>query len=196
METTAIIISLVSLAVSAYTAWRTLLQKGTIKMTQPTVIYFGPDDSVGAPPKIHIRTLLYCTAKSGRIIENMYVKIKRGESSQNFNVWAYGDEKPTRGSGLFIGENGVICNHHFLLPKDGTSFDFFAAEYTIEIYAQLVGERKSLLLATEQLRLSEIHALSMNQNKVGIYFDWGPDSGKYHAHVEEKKFVNTASAIG
>jgi hypothetical protein len=36
-------ISTLSLAVSAVTAWLTLFRRGTVKMTQPTVIFFGPD---------------------------------------------------------------------------------------------------------------------------------------------------------
>ena len=185
-EIVAIIISCLALVVSGITAWLTLLQKGTVRMTQPTVIYFGPDGRVGGPPKIFLRTLLYCTAKRGRIIESMYVKIRRGESVQNFNIWVYGDDSLARGSGLFVGENGITCNHHFLLPKDGTQFDFFPGDYIVEVYTTLVGQSEILLMSKIKLYLSELHSLSMNQQKVGVYFDWGPDSGKYQAHVAER----------
>ena len=182
----AVVISCLALVVSAITAYLTLLQKGTVRMTQPTIIYFGPDGGVGGPPKIFLRTLLYCTAKRGQIIESMYVKIRRGETIQNFNIWVYGENSLARGSGLFVGENGITCNHHFLLPKDGTQFEFLPGEYVLEIYATLVGYSKSLLLSKVELHLSEAHSLSMGKKKAGVFFDWGPDSGKYHAHVEEK----------
>lgn len=39
----AVTISALALAVSTATAWLTLFRRGTMKMTQPTVIYFGPD---------------------------------------------------------------------------------------------------------------------------------------------------------
>ncbi len=55
----------------------------------------------------------------------------------------------------------------------------------VEVYATLVGQGEALLMAKINLHLSELHSLSMNQKKVGVYFDWGPDSGKYHAHVAE-----------
>jgi hypothetical protein len=51
----AIVISLLSLLVSVTTAWLTLFRRGTVKMTQPTMIYFGPDASstAGDPrPKV------------------------------------------------------------------------------------------------------------------------------------------------
>ena len=38
-----VIISSLALAVSAVTAWLTLFRRGALKMTQPTVIFFGPD---------------------------------------------------------------------------------------------------------------------------------------------------------
>jgi hypothetical protein len=38
-----VIISCLALFISGLTAWLTLLRKGTVRMTQPTVVYFGPD---------------------------------------------------------------------------------------------------------------------------------------------------------
>jgi hypothetical protein len=36
-------ISILALSISAVTAWLTPFRRGAIKMTQPTVIFFGPD---------------------------------------------------------------------------------------------------------------------------------------------------------
>lgn len=113
-------ISVLALAVSATTAWLTLFRRGTVKMTQPTVIYFGPDrprlrDDVPLP-KVYLRTLLFATSKRGRVIESMHVSLARNETHQNFNVWVHCDDKLVRGSGLFVGESGVAANHHFLTP--------------------------------------------------------------------------------
>ena len=97
-------------------------------MTQPTVIFFGPDlprsHDDAPPPKVFLRTLLFSTSKRGRVIESIHVAPSRNETHQNFNIWVYGDDKLVRGSGLFVGENGVAANHHFLTPKDGSSFRF------------------------------------------------------------------------
>ena len=121
-------ISLLALAVSSVTAWLTLFRRGTVKMTQPTVIFFGPDtprSRCETPlPKIFLRTLLFSTSKRGRVIESMHVALSRNETHQNFNIWVYGDEKLVRGSGLFVGETGVAANHHFLAPRDGSCFHF------------------------------------------------------------------------
>ena len=120
-------ISVLSLAVSSVTAWLTLFRRGTVKISQPTVIFFGPDGSHSrgdkTASKIYLRTLLFSTSKRGRVVESMHVALSRNKSHQNFNIWVYGErEKLVRGSGLFVGETGIAANHHFLIPKDGSSF--------------------------------------------------------------------------
>lgn len=91
-----LVISAFALWVSVVTAWLTLLRRGRVRMMQPTLIYFGPDGGPRAgsdPPamKVFLRTLLYSTGKRGQIVENMFVRLQRGESRQNLNVWAYGE---------------------------------------------------------------------------------------------------------
>jgi hypothetical protein len=116
-----VVISLVSLLVSVATAWLTLFRRGTVRMTQPTVIYFGPDSPLSSRnsplPKIYLRTLLFATAKRGRVIESMHVALARNETHQNFNIWVYGNEKLVRGSGLFVGETGSKQIIIFLLQE-------------------------------------------------------------------------------
>ena len=188
--TISLLISILALVVSVFTAWLTLLRKGTVLMTKPTVIYFGPDGGSNADDrsglKVYLRTLLYSTSKRGRIIESMYVRLRRGETSQNFNIWVYGDKQLIRGSGLFVSESGVAANHHFLLPPDGTAFQFLSGKYTLDVFISLVGEHTSRLLHSVQLEVSAEHASSLSQSDFGLYFDWGPDAEKYHAHIRTK----------
>jgi hypothetical protein len=182
----ALMVSFLALAVSAFTAWLTLLRKGELWMTRPTVIYFGPDggSKAEAPPeKIFLRTLLYSTGKRGHIIENMFVRLHRGETRQNFNVWAYGDKDLSRGSGLFVPETGFATNHHFLLPPDGTSFQFSTGRYVLEVFVTEVGASGPRLLCTVSLEITPEHYQAFNQPGHGLYFDWGPDAARYFAHV-------------
>ena len=178
------------------TAWLTLFRKGTLRMTRPAVIFFGPDGppSQGAELKIFLRALLYSTAKRAQIVEGMYVTLRRGESVQTFNIWVYGDTgRLLRGSGLRVAEDGVVCNHHFVLPKDGTPFLFLAGEYVLEVYVTLVDQQVPLLLWRTNLRLSQEEAAAIRQGS-GVYFDWGPDSKGYHSQIDAPlTFINTAS---
>jgi hypothetical protein len=183
-----LIVSVLALATSGATAWLTLFRRGTIRMTQPTVIYFGPDSSEepGAPSKVFLRTLLYSTAKRGQIVESMFVKVRRAESAQTFNIWVYGEDSLARGSGLYVGENGIVCNHHFLLPEDGNRFDFLPGEYKVDVYASRVASaRPILLLSVTGLVLSDQAALQLQDKESGVYFDWGPDSQRYHPNVRK-----------
>lgn len=189
MDAVSVGIAGAALAVSFTNAYLTLFRRGTVRMTQPTTIYFGPDGSAKHDPlpKVYLRTLLYSTAKRGQIIESMFVKLHRGESVQTFNIWVYGEDSLARGSGLYVGENGVVCDHHFLLPDDGTKFDFLRGEYKLEVYASLVNRSQSLLLAKVNLSLSDRVAEQLLEDKqYGVYFDWGPDSRQYHGHLRQR----------
>lgn len=179
-----IIIAALAFVVSALTAWLSFFHRGTIKMTQPTIFFFGPDGASG-PPKIFLRTLLYSTSKKGRILENMFVKLKRGESMQNFNIWVYGEKEVlARGSGLFVGGEGISCNHHFLLPKDGTTYSFLPGAYNLQVFGTLLGEGQPKLLFAQELSLSKEFADEINNEQSGVFFDWGPDSQSYHSHLD------------
>jgi hypothetical protein len=186
-----IVVSVLSLMVSITTAWLTLLRRGTVKMTQPTVIYFGPDggsrsDPDKPLPKVFLRTLLFCTSKRGRIIESMHVALSRNETHQNFNVWVYGNEKLVRGSGLFVGETGVEANHHFLSPRDGSAFRFAEGHYRVDVFARLLGDEKQTRLFSQALEVSREFAAALAEPNAGLYFDWGPDSSRYLQHVENR----------
>jgi hypothetical protein len=152
-------ISTLSLAVSAVTAWLTLFRRGTVKMTQPTVIFFGPDTprshSDTPLPKVYLRTLLFSTSKRGRVIESMHVALSRNETHQNFNIWVYGERgKLVRGSGLFVAETGISADHHFLTPDDGNRFRFIAGHYTLDVFAHLLSDAKPIRLFSQALEIS------------------------------------------
>lgn len=182
----AIFISLAAFVVSSVTMWLTLLRKGTVCMTQPTVIFFGPDGGDKKSSKIFFRTLLFATSKKGRVIENLYVRLKRAESQQNFNIWVYGSSELNRGSGIFVGETGIATNHHFLLPTDVEAYEFKAGDYILEVYVHLVGDKETKLLHEVTLSISSQEASELKQSDKGIYFDWGPDSSRYHSHIDNR----------
>ena len=179
--------SALAIAISGTTAWLTLFRRGQVKMTTPTVIFLGPDggpkDGTAPLSKIYLRTLLYSTAKRGHIVESMYVSLRRGESTQHFNIWVYGEDSLARGSGLFIGEDGVVCDHHFLLPADGTTFEFKPGDYILEIFASLVGSETTTSLFQVPLTITSEQATKLLNNDNGLYFDWGSDNRRYQAHV-------------
>jgi len=186
-----VIISSLALVVSAVTAWLTLFRRGQLKMTQPTVIFFGPDGSPREGErrrlKVFLRTLLFSTARSGQTVESMHVNLQRGESRQNFSIWVYGDERLARGSGLFVGADGVACNHHFLLPEEGADFRLLAGEYVLRLFAKRVRDRLPRQLTEVRLRITETQAKQLEDSTVGLYFDWGPDQQAYHSHVEKRE---------
>ncbi|HEX4158840.1 MAG TPA: hypothetical protein VHY79_10215, partial [Rhizomicrobium sp.] len=161
-------------------------------MTQPTVIYFGADKAhwreQRAPPKVFLRTLLFATARRGRVIQSLHVTLTRNEARQTFNVWVYGEkDQLVRGSGLFVGEAGIAANHHFLTTPDGSPFTFIEGSYHLELFAQLLGDRRPKRLLSQRLDISRDLATALRDEKAGLYFDWGPDSGRYLPHIEMRE---------
>ncbi len=83
-----IVISSIALGVTVTSAWLTWFRKGKLRMTQPTVIFFGPDGGSRSSGRKHLkvflRTLLYSTANRGQTIESLYVNLQRDELRQTF----------------------------------------------------------------------------------------------------------------
>jgi hypothetical protein len=183
-----LIISCSALIVSGLTAWWTLFRRGTLKMTQPSVVFFGPDEKGNA--KVFFRTLLYSTARRGQVVESMFVKLRREGETQIFSVWVYGETKAlVRGSGLFVGYEGMAANHHFLLPKEGPEYKFWTGTYLVEVYAKLVNCEQLVSLWRHELAVGQSEALALIKDEFGLYFDWNPDVKEY-AHTLDRNGLN------
>jgi hypothetical protein len=74
-----------------------------------------------------------------------------------------------------------------VLPKDGTRYEFLPGEYSLEIFASLVGQRRPVQLAAIPLNLTVEHAKALKNADENVYFNWWPDSGRYHAHVVRRR---------
>jgi hypothetical protein len=120
----------------------------------------------------------------------MHVKLYRGESVQIFNIWVYGDRKGelVRGSGLYVGKEGVSYNHHFLVPKDGSKYEFLHGQYRLEVYASLLN-KQPVKMFTVELAVTENQAAKIKEGRHGLYFDWGPESNKYHPYLRYEEFT-------
>lgn len=176
-------ISAVSLILSVTVAWLTLFRRGTLGMTQPMLIGFLHE---AEQAKIFYRAMLYATGKRGHIVEALYLKVKRGNTTDTFNFWMYGETKDLKiGSGLRVGEDGVSFNHHFLPSKDTSAYLFLAGEYTIELHATILNRRAPVLLSTVTLSLSDNQAAALTDPVMGVLFTWNPDSRSYRGNVSE-----------
>jgi hypothetical protein len=97
-----------------------------------------------------------------------------------------GNERLFRGSGIFVGEEGVVADHHFLLSPDSEQYLFKADEYRLEVFARVVGAAQAQLLWSNSLMISEGAAIALTEPNNAIYFDWGPDSNRYIPSIRSK----------
>lgn len=79
-----VIISAFAMVVSVTTLWLTFFYSGQLKMTHPSVIYFGADQD---KRKLKIfGALFYSTSKRRQVIEHAYIKVTRNKVSQVFDM--------------------------------------------------------------------------------------------------------------
>lgn len=154
-------------------------------MTQPVLVGL-LYDLPGKEPKVFFRAMLYATGKRGHIVESLYLKVRCGDLTRDFNFWMYGETNALMiGSGLRVGEDGVSSNHHFLPPKEASSFTFLAGDYTIDVYAHIVKRSARILLKTVRISLSQEQAATLRDPTMGVLFTLVPDSQCYEGSVSQ-----------
>jgi hypothetical protein len=184
-------VSGLALIVSFGTYWATHLKQGQVLMTKPTIFCFGWDGTIRARPKIFLRCLLFSTARSGRILENLYLLVHRDGQTYCFDFWGHtlGNDgnSLTRGSGLFVSQDGLPANHHF--NPDGFSdgdFNFLAGNYVIEVLCRQFGDTMDRKIGRYELELSESLASVL---KKGDRILWTLNAEK-HSYRSER-FTNS-----
>ncbi|MGA2433907.1 MAG: hypothetical protein ABSG25_01335 [Bryobacteraceae bacterium] len=197
-----ILISVASLLLSGYAIWVAQFNHGRLKTTQPTLLCM-KREFPSARPKIFLRTCLFTTGTKGRVIENMFLKVRqRKETFQGtyrFDFWGHTENgKLTLGSGLFVGPNGVASDHHFNpRANSGDDFLFIDGEYLIEVFAAVVGRRKvekllSLTFTVNSLQAAELIQIPTRE----LYLFWNVDTRSYDGHVRHDNKSLDEKAIG
>jgi hypothetical protein len=188
--TISLAVSVASLAVSAANAWLTTWRRGTVRMAQPPTVYFGPDGARELHSKIFVRCFLHSTSMRTHCVESMYARLHRGASSQTFPVWVCGGARDdlSRGAGLAVGPEGIALHHHFLLPRDGTTYRFLPGGYRVELFATVVGRKSPLRLHELEVQITEEQSVELGGNaRCGLYFDWSPETSSFNSHIDNAR---------
>lgn len=190
MDYISISISLTSLVISLGTFWLVFAHRGRLKMTKPTIVFFGFDVTPTPTAKVFLRTLLYSTAARGQVVEGMYAKIRNRGTERVFGFWGYGEtEKLSPGSGLHVPRTGLSANHHFVLSVHETGYRFETGAYEIDVFADVVGFRKPIALSTIRLSLSDQLAAALARQE-GVMFE-RQVTGEYEGHTRTQSPRNT-----
>ena len=183
-----LILAALALGVSVVTAWLTLLRRGDLKMTRPALVFFGFDPSTTPSAKVYLRMLLYCSAARGRMVETLWLRVRTGQAEMILSRWAYGERSDlSPGSGLFVGQDGVTLNHHFLPVKGSAILAFSAGVYTIEVLATTAGRHRAIVLGEMSLTLAEDHAAALKDPLNGVFFHWLPEENRYEASLDTRR---------
>lgn len=181
-----VVFSFLSLGVSGTTAYYAWLRRGRLAMTKPTLISLGYEPGNRPTAKIFLRTLLYCSAPQGRMIERMFVKLVRAGSEQVFGHWGHGwTTELSPGSGLFVSQIGVSANHHFALSVHKPAYDFAAGDYSLKVFAQQPGQTSPEMLSELKLTVDAQQAKALAQRE-SVLFELEPETQAYMGQVRER----------
>jgi hypothetical protein len=182
-----ILISVAALALSLLSFWQTYWRRGSLLMTRPSLLFIGREGARNEP-KIFLRALLFSAGTRGWILEQLFLRVHQGGGTYLFDLWAYGEaEKLSPGSGLFIGEKGVVYNHHFLRRTSNPDFLFLDGDYRVEVYARLFGERQPKRISEFSMLLRSDQAAELIQvADTAVFFEWNVDAEKYISRVERR----------
>jgi hypothetical protein len=187
MTIVSVIIAVVSLCISVLTAWLTLFRRGRLAMTKPTIVFFGFDSVPKTTAKVFLRALLYSTAVRGQVIEGMFAKLRHGPDEQVFSFWGYGETNQlSPGSGLHVGQTGIAVNHHFVLSVHQPEYEFTPGDYTVQVFARVVGRKQPMKLAEVSVSVPEDQAAILD-TKGGILFELSADGQTYIGHSRGEK---------
>ena len=128
----------------------------------------------------------FTAQRSAHIIENMFVRLRHGHQTAIFNIWFYDDTSQSRGSGLLVGEEGVVAHHFFHQQKNEAGLDVFPGDYKVEVYAILAAKQK-LLLSTVPVTITSEQVAAIKSDNSTLVFDWHPDTNTYQSHLTSNK---------
>jgi hypothetical protein len=181
------VVSVVALAMSLFTLWFSVLRRGTVRSTHPSFVAFRYDFVGKSVPqaKIFFRALLFCTAKRGRVVESLFLRVREGERRAEFSFWGYGDKDLVRGSGLFVPETGVATNHHFNPVDAEKLFRFSEGTYSLELVAKLIGRERLVPLWVVNVHMPGA-AFDTIARETAVFYSWSPEQKRYVASVEKR----------
>lgn len=175
-------IAIGSFVISIVTLYLTYFQRGSLRLTRPTALFFARDGPDGKF-KIVVTALLYNTAKRGQVVESMFIKLIRDGSVTIFGEWIYWEGNKVHLGGVKIGEEGRTLFDHFLLSEGADSFNFGSGKYSLEIYALKVGTKAPVKLFQTEFTLEAETAEAIKSGGPGFALIWNPDTQSYGMQI-------------
>jgi len=116
----------------------------------------------------------------------MYVVLASEGRKESFILWGYGDQNLAVGGGIFVGEQGLVANHHFLNSPLNAPYQFKNGACRLEVFAKLIDRTKSLLLFSTDLFINEEQCAALSHPRNSIIFVLNPGDRTYSSYVDTK----------
>lgn len=199
-ETIAIATAVLALAVSIVTAWLTYFHRGSIRMTEPSMVVFAYDPAGSRPgfvPKVMVRCLLFSTGERGRIIESLFARTRIAGSECTYPVWGIDDDsKLARGGGILVPRGGIVAWHHFVASSDRPGINFTPGEYEVQVFARVHGRSRPVELWSRMLTVSDAVAPTSLDGNEAVWFHHNPETNGFEASRAPAKKPLQPTAFG
>lgn len=183
ISTVSLFFSCISTLIAVVTALYAFVRRPRVEMTRPTFVAFvyeGPE----ALPKIFTRALVFATAAPGKVVEAMFARVQQEDQQTTYTFWSYDvDGRLVPGGGLFVGTEGIVTNHHFVLARNIKKPKFKAGPITVTVLARVVGEKSVRQLHGLVLSLTDDQDAALNSDSGGVFFECSPESDEFYGQV-------------
>ena len=135
-----------------------------------------------------MRMMLHSSGKRGHVVERLFIKVRRDGSTQPFLFWSYKETDVLKiGSGIYVGQDGHVADHHFLLSSDSKSYRLLPGKLTIDVYAVLDHDERPVVLRSIDIVLTDETAASLaNDPNIVAFFIWDPDAHRYRLRIDTR----------
>jgi hypothetical protein len=191
-------IAVVALGLSAVGLWLAEFRRGRVLLSKPTIFFFGWDvNGTEDTPKILLRSALFSTGRRGHIVENLYTIVTNANGKTTFPFWGYdAGNSMVRGSGLFVGPEGHSAYHHFNPLPDDESFSYVPGTCSVEIWAEVVGTKKSVLLGRYGFDLpSGPVSTALMHHEGGVLWTWSPIEKRYVPEISPRPDLHSSTPV-
>ena len=187
-------LSLASFVLLLFTLWLTL-SRGQLRMTRPTLIVMGREGPE-LRPAIILRTMLYATSLRAIAVETMQLHVRHDDGTFVFEFAGYGaNDGLTVGSGWYVPQSGIACDHRFLLRRADAAFLFRSGAYRVDVFAGMAGGRRPLKLLETGMALDRAQSAAMAQaSDMETHFAWDAEAGVFDASLQRRAAVAPAEA--
>ena len=185
LESLAILISTLALTVSVLTFSLTFFWGGKIKYSKPSQIWMGYSADQKRAPLVYFRFYAHSTGLAGKLIEALFLEVKRGQAHQKFNIWTANVGSGYKNlAGMQVFKNGMSLENIFQPDRSDQKFQFLAGMYEFKLFSKEIKSQTPKQIAHVKYELTKEQCELIEEGKY-IVLTLRADGTGYSSYSED-----------